>query len=32
LMTLHADTETELSYALAYASQAADMMKIDSRH
>jgi thymidine phosphorylase len=28
LMTIHADTETELSYALAYASQAADMLKV----
>jgi thymidine phosphorylase len=28
LMTLHADTETELAYALAYASQATDMLKV----
>ena len=27
LMTLHADTETELAYALAHASQASDMLK-----
>lgn len=28
LMTLHADSEAELSYALAYASEASDMMRI----
>lgn len=28
LMTLHADTETELAYALAYTAGATDMMKI----
>lgn len=28
LMTIHADTETELSYALAYASRASDMLEI----
>lgn len=28
LMTIHADTETELSYALAYASQAANVLTI----
>jgi thymidine phosphorylase len=28
LMTLHADTETELAYALAFASQATDMLRI----
>jgi thymidine phosphorylase len=28
LMTIHADTETELAYALAYASQATDMLRI----
>lgn len=28
LMTLHAETETELAYALAHASQTADMLKI----
>jgi thymidine phosphorylase len=28
LMTLHADTETELSYALTYASQVSDMLRI----
>ena len=29
LMTLHADTGTELAYALAYASQATDMLRIE---
>lgn len=29
LMTLHADTDTELAYALAYASQATDMLRIE---
>jgi thymidine phosphorylase len=29
LMTLHADTEAELAYALTYASQATDMLRIE---
>jgi thymidine phosphorylase len=29
IMTLHADNETELAYALAYASQATEMLKIE---
>jgi thymidine phosphorylase len=29
LMTLHADTEAELAYALAHASQSTDMLKIE---
>jgi thymidine phosphorylase len=30
LMTIHADTETELAYALAHASQATDMLKFEA--
>jgi thymidine phosphorylase len=30
LMTVHAETEAELSYALAHASQSTDMLKIES--
>jgi thymidine phosphorylase len=30
LMTLHADTETELAYALAHAAQTSDMFKIEA--